>query len=466
MSLSSALISSRNGLAANGKWAEITSRNISNVTTEGYGRKTLELTSSANADLQVEGVRREIDAGIDRLHRLEMGRGARQDAILRNIEPYLGALGGTEDNWSMPNRIASFQSDLTFLANNPSDKASQRTVIDSAAALATSIGTASASLKAASDIAGQSASSDVTAANEFLKEIAAIGDAIYREDVGSVRQAALEDDLSRAMDGLSKIMDVRMERTNRGEITLSTSSGTMLVERNKAVPLAYDIQSGRLTAGTIDITPGDSSRRGITEGSLAGHIETRTSVIPRMQTQLDELARGLIDGFAAADASVTAPASSLFVDNDPASSLPLASRLEVNAAFIPEKGGEIWRIRDGAGAVSAGSENDSTQLRAFLAVLDNPMSFSASAGLVPEAKIIDYASVMVADHQMVRVRATEARDGFEQSAQAIATTRSGIEGVNLDQELQRLLEIEQNYSANAMAMKTVGELIDLLLAQF
>jgi flagellar hook-associated protein 1 len=464
MGLSSALSASANGLSVVGKWAELTSRNISNVTTEGYGRKTLSVTSGPNSDIYANGIRREIDASIDALHRLEISRAARQTAIFGDIEAHASSLGGTDSPGSLASRLSSFQSDLTILANNPGETAVQRGVAESAKDLARSLNLASRSVTSVIEIANAGAGRDVAEANGFLEEIARIGEGIFREGPGTLRSAAFEDDLSRAMDGLSRIMDVRLERSARGEISLFTTGGAPIMERNEAVRLSWNVGPGSVTAGDIEITPGISGGRGISEGSLSGHVEMRREIAPRLGRQIDEIARGLIEGFAAADATVAPGGESLFSDSAPGGSAPLAQRIVVNAAFLPEEGGDLRLLRDGAGSATPGAANDGTQVRAFLSVLETTRSFDPSVGVANTATLVDFAAMTITEHNLVRTAAAESRDGFLASAEAISATRSSIEGVNMDQELQRLLTIEQNYSANAMVMKTVGEMIDALLA--
>ena len=46
----------------------------------------------------------------------------------------------------------------------------------------------------------------------------------------------------------------------------------------------------------------------------------------------------------------------------------------------------------------------------------------------------------------------------------IEAARASVQGVNIDEELQQLMLIEQSYAANATVMKTLGEMMDTLLA--
>lgn len=463
MSLSSAINSSVSGLRVTGKWAEVTSTNIANITTEGYGKKTVQLTDDG-AGLRVGGVQREADDAISRLHRQNIARTERQEATVRGLDPYISMLGGTDSPLGITNQIGRFHGELSLLAADPGNEGLQRAAIASAASLTSGLHRASDGISEARELVRSSAVADTAEADQVLKRVAMLGRQAMQEQSGTSYRASLEDDLSRELDKLSGIMDFRVERSSRGEVSLFTTSGAPLVQKNDANDLSYNPTTGRLYTGEIDITPGENGRRGISEGRLAGHILLDQTTLPRMQSQLDELARSLIAGFAQADASVAPGQPSIFVDPDPASSEPLARRIAVNPGLIPEQGGEPWRIRDGLGAVTKGFEGDNRQVLAFVSLLDDKVSFDPAAGLLSEGRITDFAAVMVTEHQYARVQAEEGRNDARLAAESVSLMRSGIEGVNLDEELQRLLVIEQNYAANATVMRTLNELLDTLLA--
>jgi len=464
MSLSSAINSSMSGLRVTGKWAEITSNNIANITTEGYGRKTLQLTGGEGTSVRVSGVQREMDDAIGRLHRDNIGRTERQEATVRGLDPYISTLGGADSPFSLTNQIGRFHGELSLLAADPGNEGLQRAAIASATDLTRGLHRVTDGIDEARQLARSSAAADTADADGILKRVAMLGRQVMQEASGTTYRVALEDDVAGELDKLAGIMDFRVERTPRGEISLYTTSGAPLVLKNDALGLSYDKQSGQLRTGDIEITPGDQGLRGISEGSLAGHILLDQSTLPRMQTQLDELARSLIDTFAAADPSVTAGQPSIFVDTGASPTDPLARRIAVNPGLIPEQGGEPRRIRDGLGAATPGFQGDNRQVIAFVSALDEKVNFDPSAGLLSEGRISDFAAVLTTEHQYVRVQAEEGRDDARLATESVSLMRSGIEGVNLDEELQRLLVIEQNYAANATVMRTLNELLDTLLA--
>lgn len=122
--------------------------------------------------------------------------------------------------------------------------------------------------------------------------------------------------------------------------------------------VTFSAGDGTLMAGSQDITPFKDGVRGIQHGSLVGLSELKRDVIPRFKLQLDEYARGLIETFQTADASLAAGEPGLFTDNgavfDPSKLDGLASRIQINEKVAIGGDAEVWRLRDGLGAAGPG----------------------------------------------------------------------------------------------------------------
>jgi flagellar hook-associated protein 1 FlgK len=221
-------------------------------------------------------------------------------------------------------------------------------------------------------------------------------------------------------------------------------------------------------AGDIDITPNSATARGSDSGRLAGLSWLIANDLPQMKLQLDELARGLVQSFEAADASVGAGQPGLFTDAggafDPAQLDGLAGRLALNDSVQPDKGGALWRLRDGAGATFPGEPGDTTQLNAFVDVLETGMAFDAATGLSTNARLGDYAADLVSQQNVLRVGADAQAETARVRLITFEDNRSSIEGVNVDTELQKLLEIEQAYGANSQVLTSLSDMLDTLLA--
>jgi len=471
MGLTSALSTSRSGLLAIEKWSETTASNIANASSEGYVRKSAELSTKvgpSGAQVMVTGIKREVDTALDRMHRTENSRVAKQQAIADGLEYYTGQLGQPGGAQSPSEQLNKFFGGLDLLVNNPANPALQRGFLDTAQGLAASLNRAATSLGQTETDLVAGITRNVETVNATLHELADLNLQLSRIEGQNMSRATLEDEIGRTIDKLSEVVDLRVTRIADGRVSVFSAGGTPLLEVNVVHDISYDRGSGSLTAGGADVTPGVAGARGFENGSLAGQLTLQNELLPRMRLQLDEFARVLVQGFQAADASLAPGQAGLFTDAgaafDPAQLDGLAGRLSINDAVRPETGGSLWRLRDGIGAAAPGPASDGGQLTAFVAMLDGPQSFSTGAGLGTNIDLTQYSAGMIADQQVVRTQALDRRDALSMSAESIGAMRRGVQGVNIDDELQQLILIEQSYAANSKVMSAVADMIDTLLA--
>jgi flagellar hook-associated protein 1 FlgK len=228
--------------------------------------------------------------------------------------------------------------------------------------------------------------------------------------------------------------------------------------------------SGGLSGLTLNGKPISTASEGglISGGSLTAQFAIRDELAPQAQSQLDAVARDLVQRFAdpAVDPSLAVGAAGLFTDDGSAfvasEEAGLAQRLKINAAADPAQGGALWRLRDGLAATSAGSVGNSKLLSSLQAALVAPRA-PVSGGFMAGARSFATLSAdMVSGIASARVTA-ESEASF---ASARLDTLRGQElegGVDTDQEMQSLLLIEQAYAANAKVISTIGDMIQTLL---
>jgi flagellar hook-associated protein 1 FlgK len=203
-------------------------------------------------------------------------------------------------------------------------------------------------------------------------------------------------------------------------------------------------------------------------GSLAAQFAVRDELGTKAQAQLDTVARDLIERFqdSGLDATRAPGDPGLFTDTgaafDSADEVGIAQRMTLNAAIDPNRGGALWRIRDGLGALTACEPGNSaliSDLRTALTAnrtpasgdfISGPRTFAVLAGdLLSEVATAKLSAQGESAYTAARL------DTYEQL--------EAQDGVDTDQEMQNLLVIEQAYAANARVIKTVDTLINTLL---
>jgi flagellar hook-associated protein 1 FlgK len=326
----------------------------------------------------------------------------------------------------------------------------------------------------------------VATINEALNSLATLNSQISKGGFGNQDVTDLMDKRDILLDSLSQELGITYMNRGDGELVVLTSGGTTLLEGSTVHPLSFTHASqipanlgytpgvpgglSGITVDGLDIAPGSGYAGEIRSGRLAGLFELRDTLYPQAQAQIDEIASNLTDSFQRHDATVTAGATGLFTDNgaahdrsDPAQVLGLAGRIAINSAVLPEQGGQLWRVRDGVQAATPGTPGDTTQVGQFLAAFEETISFNGNAGLATSGTLRSYAVDFVAFQGNQRA-AMQDRAGYQAAVtEAINTQRQNVEGVNVDDELQKMLMFEQSYAAAAQVIQAVKNMMDTLM---
>ncbi len=489
MSLNIALDSALSGLIAAQRQTSLVSRNIANANTPGYVRKDAELESAVIAGegrgVAVSGVARRIDTMLQRDSRRESGIAAELQAKAESLLGFTNLIGQPDEERGLANLVTGLSNAFQRLNDSPENTVVQRTVVSAAQSLARGLNTMSSEIARRRQSADGSIADSVATINDALNSLASLNAQISKGSFGNQDVTDLMDKRDILLDSLSEELGITYMNRGDGELIVLTSGGTTLLEGSTVHPLSFTRSpqipadlgynpggsglSG-ITVDGIDIAPGSGYAGEIRSGRLAGLFELRDTLYPQAQAQIDEIASNLTDAFQRHDATVAAGTPGLFTDSgaahdrgDPAQVLGLAGRIAVSSLVIPEQGGQLWRVRDGIQAATPGTPGDTTQVREFLAAFEESLSFDSSAGLANSGTLRGYA-VDFAAFQGNQRAATQERAGYQAAVtEAINTQRQNVEGVNVDDELQKMLMYEQSYAAAAQVIQAVKNMMDTLM---
>jgi len=470
MSLTGALNSATAGLHTTQGQSRIAADNVSNAMTPGYVRReaVLVTASGGQGGAVISEVRREVDATLQRMSRLENSRMTQYQSIQEGLTTYTAYLGQPGDGTSPADRFNDFQNSLTTLVNMPSSNGAQTSVALAAEDLVRSVKGAATTLSTTLNDVNMEIRYEVADLNTALYQLRDLNASGSGFTPGSLEAAQFDEKVDTLLDQISGIVDTRIHRSSNGSISLYTVSGAALLEGRVVQDVTFNPSDGTLMAGNQDITPFKDGVRGIQHGSLAGLSELKRETIPQFSQQLDEYARGLIQTFEEADASLAPGEAGLFTDNgiafDPANITGLASRLQINSKISSTGEAEVWRIRDGLGATSPGAGSETVQINAFLAGLDTAMNAATGTGIPAEVTLRDFSAEMITSQAATRARAENDFNAAASAAEVVMSARRNSEGVNIDDEMQQLLLIEQSYAANSRVLTAVSEMIDTLIA--
>jgi hypothetical protein len=218
---------------------------------------------------------------------------------------------------------------------------------------------------------------------------------------------------------LAQQIGVATTTAPNGSMSIYTDSGVTLFQDTPrtvsftASPTLVDGMSGSpVTVDGVPIT-GANSPMPIQSGALAGYAALRDTIAPQYESQLDQIAGGLINAFADSDQSnpPTLPSLPGLFTTAGATSLPsmssatgLAAAIVVNPNVDPSQGGNATLLRDGGISNpgnpaytynTTGSASYTGRLQQLAGAIDATQSFDPSAGLGASAGLADYANASV-----------------------------------------------------------------------
>ncbi|MEM1430346.1 MAG: flagellar hook-associated protein FlgK [Pseudomonadota bacterium] len=479
MSLTTALNTAASGLRATSRAAELVAGNVANVATPGYARRDLILTTNTLGGVRIEGVSRAVDPLLIADRRVAEANSASADVLADGLKAIEEAIGEPTAVGSLGERLARFEASLIEAATRPDLDARLSAAVSAAGELARGIANTGREIQDVRTKADGDIATMVRQVNAGLEQVDALNDEIRRLGDRGPTVINLKEQRQQVIDGLSDIVPLREVERQNGQVALFTTGGAVLLEgsprRLEFTPKGFiepwmSLSGGALSGLTIGNDAIDTSapRSLLGEGALQAAFTLRDQVAPDAQASLDAVARDLVERFQdpALDPTLTAGDAGLFTDNglafDPVNEEGLAQRLEVNAFVVPGAGGEVWRLRDGIGAVAEGPLGDSGLLTALSEQLRAPRTAASGPTAGRAFSVSDQVNAFLTGVASERQR----RDGdvaFISSRLEALRNEEAQGGVDTDDEMQKLLAVEQAYGANARVLQTLDTLFEQLL---
>ncbi|MEM9146613.1 MAG: flagellar hook-associated protein FlgK [Pseudomonadota bacterium] len=487
MSITNALNNALSGLSATGRLADVTAGNLANALTPGYGKQSVILSSrvtgTQGAGVQVTGVERALDPELTAARRLADGNLAERNAAFEALTSLERSIGQVGDPTSLYTRLSEFEQALRQLGETPESAARQDAAATTARDLAdtfNSIGRETTELRAQTDIDIGRA---VNTLNTSLENVARLNRQIQLAQAGGRNTAPLIDKRESEIDQIAQILPIRQSPRSDGVVEIYTREGLNLVDI-RAQKVEYTVTpvyepgltygspplSG-LTLRDRDITPGGGGSQAVRGGLLAGLFDVRDRITPEIESQVDSLAADLAVRLAdpAVDPTLAATDPGLFTDLGNAFDLTdttgFASRINLNAAVDPSEGGDPSLLRDGLQSLVPGPTSNDTIIRAMADALTarNDVTVPpAVPGLTGALSVADRVAAVMELVATDRVVTESEVSGLSTARQTLANEEAEKLGVDTEEELSRLIQIEQAYAANAQVVQTAARMLDEL----
>ncbi|MCM5556370.1 flagellar hook-associated protein FlgK [Pleomorphomonas sp. JP5] len=478
MSLSMALNVANSSLQTSGVQTATTSRNIAAGKEASYSRKSTMVITGAGGTVQVVSIQRATDAALYKTMLKATSASATQDALLDGLTKMSQTIGDPELDQSPAARLGDLNNKLQQYAANPSNTILAQAVQSSATTLVNTLNQATTTVQATRALADADMASSVQRINDLLAKIDTLNTSIVH---GTVTGADVTDNLDsrdNLISQLSEEIGISVVARDNNDVAIYTDGGVALFETHprEVTFQATNVFSASTIGNAVYVdgvaVVGGPSSMPSTSGRLAGLATLRDDVGVTYQSQLDEIARGLIEAFTESDPAGIGPdVPGLFTW--PAGSIPASATIEtglaglimVNPAIDPTTGGSLDLIRDGItyDYNTTDEAGFTERLNAMVTEFGEARVFDPNSGADPTNTLSDYAASSASwlefNRQQVDTSATYQSTMLQRASEALSNTT----GVNLDDELSKQLEIERTYAASAKLIAAVDQMLQDLL---
>lgn len=482
MSISSALSNALSGLTASARSAGVVSTNLANVLTEGYAPRDVNLRASSSGSdggVLVGGVQRNVNTALLGERRLADSDLSHSRVLVEVSKAIEKAIGVPDEAGSLSARLSAMEASLVTAAARPEEAVRLHDVMSKAKDVAAKFNDISHKIQEKRTKLDERIGTTVESINALLVKTARLNGQIVKSQALGQASAGLEDQRQVLIDELAAHVPVRLATRGSGAVAIYTPGGAALLdgraallgfERSNVIAPHMTVQNGLLSGLTINDAPvtTDGARSPVAGGGLAALFEARDVVAPAAQARIDGLARDLVERFQQPGLDPTrAPGQpGLFTDMQAVfaadDEIGIAGRVKLNAAVDDTAGGVVRRLRDGLGTVAPGPAGDAGLLQALSETMSRPAAPGSTALAPGSGSLAAHTGAVVSGIGQARLSA-EQNLGFASSLQAGLKESELAQGVDTDEQLQRLLVIEQAYAANARMIQTMEDLIDTLI---
>jgi flagellar hook-associated protein 1 FlgK len=427
---------------------QITGKNISNVNTRGYTRQRLDVNPvlpeilsgfSMGSAINGDTLRRIREDFVDRQFWSQTSLQSQyetEDSLLRQIE---GVLPASNDS-GLATMLEDFWDAWNSLANDPESTVTKTIVRDRAQTLALSFNRVNREFLSFQSTISAEVDARVSEINDLATQIAELN------KINPGDNLDLEDQRDRLIDRLSELTNADVRRD--GNSVSVYVSGLMLVSGRTAYEMAVEETQTADDIAQLTIVIGGTDREiSVASGELGALLSVHNFDIPDLLDRLDTLAVSLadevntlhrsgysLDGTTGLDffATTTAGAGSIAVNSSIAANVELIATSD--ASGESGNGNIAKAIADLADTEAIGNQTIGEYYRSLVSTLGNRIQ-ETDFLMTNQTKIVGHLDMQ----------------------------RQSISGVSMEEEMTRMVQLEQAFTAASRLVSTADELIRTLL---
>ena len=427
---------------------QITGKNISNVNTKGYSRERLDVNPvlpeilsgfSMGSAINGDTLRRIREDFVDRQFWSQTSLQSQyetEDSLLRQIE---GVLPASNDS-GLATMLEDFWDAWNSLANDPESTVAKTIVRDRAQTLALSFNRINREFLSFQSTISDEVDARVSEINDLATQIAELN------KINPGDNLDLEDQRDRLIDRLSELTNADIQRD--GNSVSIYVSGLMLVSSRTAYQMAVEETETEDGLAQLTMVIGGTDREiSVASGELGALLSVHNSDIPDLLSRLDTLAVSLaeevnsihssgysLDGTTGLDffATTTEGAGSIAVNSSIVSNVELIATSDT--AGESGNGNIAKALADLADTETVGNQTIGEYYRSLVSTLGNRIQ-ETDFLMLNQTKIVSHLDMQ----------------------------RQSISGVSMEEEMTRMVQLEQAFTAASRLVSTADELIRTLL---
>lgn len=487
MSLSASLGTALSSLATTAEQTTVISRNVARAGDATASRKTAEVITVPGYGVRLASVARVVDVALYNNLLNTTSSAAGQRAIVDALDRLEQTVNDTELDASPAALVQKLADAIQQYAVAPQDTVRAQSAVAAANDLATALNSATDLVQGVRAQADADIASSVESVNTLLSRFEALNAEIVKGSRSGADVTDYLDQRDQILQQISEEIGIRTTTRANNDMAIYTDSGVTLFDVSaraltfqRTPTYAAGTTGNAVYADGVPIT-GSTATMSVGSGRLNGLVKVRDDLAVTYQSQLDEIARGLIAEFAESDQSAIPSlpdVPGLFTWGG-APALPpsgsitsgLAGTITVNPAVDPDQGGDATLLRDGgiAGAPayvynSTGASGYTDRLEQLLDQLNGTQTFDPLAKLSSSATLGSFASSSAGWLEEVRRTASDEAEYRDTLLERSSEALSKVTGVNLDEEMTQMLELERTYQASSKLIATIDSMLGVLLA--
>jgi len=428
--------------------------NIANVDTPGYSRQRVNMTSawpeqtaqgSIGTGVTVSDVRSIKDLFLGKQYRESqkaLGNWTYKDKALQQIE----SLFNEPQESSLNDMLNEFWNSWSELSTNSDSSSNRNSVLATANQLVHSFQQLANSINELRTSTDNDLTSLTAEVNRLTTEIGQLNQHIKAAELGGEQANDLRDQRDQLTDQLANIIDVNVIDKDDGS-TIVAMGSMILVDGSATIDIdaTAQIKSGQVTHHMV--WKGTEVRLTNQDGQLAGLIETRDKIIPSYLSQLNELARTVVEQVNAIHETgygLDGTTGVSFFDPN----FTDASNIRINEEIV----NDINRI-----AASQSTDGDNIISLAIADLRNAEVTGNRSM------TINDFYTSLVGTLGVEAREANSFTSNYELLSNQIDNQRQSVQGVSLDEEMANLVRSQHAYDAAARVITAMDEALDIVI---